>query len=126
MRTLNIPHNVIIVNSPLSVENELGKMGVKAIFQREIGRAGNNFPTVVTKGPIFCTEDRINQPVLLPSGDLVLCCQDYGLKHAICNINDLNRLDDYFKLESYRAIVDNMGEWEGDILCRRCEKAALK
>lgn len=50
-------------------------------------RAGNvkGKQTILKAGEICC-ERKQACPVLLPNGDLVLCCMDYGLKHIIGNL----------------------------------------
>lgn len=121
---INYKFKVIDVNSPLSVLNELGKMNITTIVQNEIGRAGNNFQVTKMCGHIFCTEDRLNQPVLLPDGTLVLCCQDYGLRHKLGNLND-SSYDDIMDGPEIRHVVQTMKGWDEDSLCRHCEKAAF-
>ena len=51
-------------------------------------RAGNK---VLTKAPerrrggIHCSR-KFKQSVLLPNGDVLLCCMDYGMKHVLGNL----------------------------------------
>lgn len=35
---------------------------------------------------LFCKAKRFNQPVLLPNGDLAMCCMDYGLTNIVGNL----------------------------------------
>ena len=64
-------------------------------------RAGNLFPVEKKEsisGCIRSSKYKIN--VMLPNGDVVLCCQDYGLKHKIGNLletnyNELKRSGNY-------------------------------
>ena len=52
-------------------------------------------------GSIMCSAaPQLNHNVLLPNGDVVLCCMDYSIKHTIGNL--LN--DDYEKLFKSSAI----------------------
>ena len=54
-------------------------------------RAGNLFPVdkkTSVNGCIRSSEYKIN--VMLPNGDVVLCCQDYGLKHRLGNLLETN------------------------------------
>jgi len=48
-----------------------------------IGRAAK----VVKSGPFRCAKFDFGKPVLLPGGDLVLCCQDFALEHVIGNLH---------------------------------------
>jgi organic radical activating enzyme len=60
--------------------------------------------------------------VLLPNGDVVLCCMDYSLKHRIGNL----LTGDYFSLFSSHEMTalrtDNM-RYGGDSICRKCSRA---
>lgn len=77
-------------------------------------RAGNvDRADVVTAEPkqsatCGCRE-RLYHNVLLPNGDIVLCCMDYGLKHVLGNLYR----------DDYAAIVPTDGT--AFELCRRCE-----
>jgi hypothetical protein len=78
-----------------------------------------------TRGKIACKKmyaSELNYNVLLPSGDVVLCAMDYGMRHVIGNL----LTDDYFDLfrsEEYKKIrIDQQGD-ESDILCRLCTDA---
>jgi radical SAM protein with 4Fe4S-binding SPASM domain len=81
-------------------------------------RAGNVFERETVSGPYLCLYARkeFNHNVVLPNGDVYLCCQDYGLKHCIGNLyttnfNDLNRRD----------IIAMSYEDESVSICRMCE-----
>lgn len=64
-------------------------------------RAGNLKPEERKDGTMVCGRDSnytIN--IMLPNGDVVLCCNDYGMKHRLGNLfethyNDLNRTGNY-------------------------------
>jgi hypothetical protein len=59
-----------------------------------LSRAGNiegkmDVPTPTKlKGPIRCRScnDLLNHNVLLPNGDVLLYCMDYGMKHILGNL----------------------------------------
>lgn len=71
------------------------------------------------RGVIACR--RLGQFVLLPNGDVVLCCMDYGLKHVIGNllVSDYHLL---FQSGEYLKILQGLKDESIDILCRYCEK----
>lgn len=71
------------------------------------------------RGVIGCR--RQGQFVLLPNGDVVLCCMDYGLKHVIGNllVSDYHLL---FQSDEYLKILQGLKDESIDILCRYCEK----
>jgi MoaA/NifB/PqqE/SkfB family radical SAM enzyme len=71
------------------------------------------------KGRIRC-ERNLRQNVLLPSGDVLLCCMDYGMKHILGNLKE----QDYESLfESNEFLLVQRGQVDAshDILCRYCD-----
>jgi radical SAM protein with 4Fe4S-binding SPASM domain len=89
--------------------------------QPVISRAGNVGNGSKVKFPILCQGARQNQNVLMPNGDVYLCCQDYGLKHRLGNLLQDNYTDLHNGKE-YCKIIDKMLTG-GDILCSHCERA---
>lgn len=106
----------------------------KDIFQREVqhgriaemtpqwlwSRGGNLFHVPVKMGGLHClyANKDFDHNVVLPNGDVVLCCQDYGLKHKLGNLlktnfNDMKR-ERIARLSSARDSI---------LLCRTCELA---
>lgn len=90
-------------------------------------RAGN-VDKVVLSGPaplegrIRCAKSRTTKNVLLPNGDVTLCCMDYGLSHILGNLLK----DDYEALHrstEYRRVLSSFVSHHTDSLCRRCEWA---
>ncbi|HAJ56357.1 MAG TPA: hypothetical protein DCL35_01145 [Candidatus Omnitrophica bacterium] len=58
--------------------------------------------------------------VLLPNGDVVLCCMDFGMKHVLGNL----LVSDYLSLFSgveFLKVKGNLKQDYGDILCNRCD-----
>lgn len=87
------------------------------------GRAGNlsEFKGH-RKGFFRCTYLENNIFVLLPSCDVVLCCNDYGLQHVLGNL----LTQDYIEIvncKEYKTIKRNRFMLDGDILCRKCKCA---
>lgn len=92
-----------------------------------VSRASNldNVPSVERiSGPIRCTPmPNQNHNVVLPNGDVQLCCNDYGLRHRFGNLltgshADLFTSDEFVSLRA--AMKNDQGE---NILCRTCEMA---
>ena len=80
-------------------------------------------------GPLVCNmvskknlEDELNHNVLLPNGDVVLCCMDYGLQNILGNLlkSDYESL---FHNEQYEKIRKKMKDQDSDIICRNCNEA---
>lgn len=78
------------------------------------GRAGNckDAPKLYKHGKLVCRLDKFkySQPVMLPNGDLVSCCMDYGLTNKLGNLFD----------SSYDELTANLKQTE---LCRHCTYA---
>jgi sulfatase maturation enzyme AslB (radical SAM superfamily) len=72
------------------------------------------------QGPISC--DRITGNVLLPNGDVALCCMDFSLRHIIGNLGQ-QPYDSLFSSDEYLRVVRAMASDGQDILCRGCHKA---
>ena len=83
-------------------------------------RASNLKPVKELRGEYHClfADKDFNHNVVLPNGDVYLCCNDYGLKHRLGNLfthsfDELNR----------RYVKDASRTFEMDSLCRFCELA---
>lgn len=66
--------------------------------------------------------DEIRIGVLLPNGDVQLCCQDYGRKHILGNLLR-DSYDDLFLSEEYLKVKRGLDDDSQDILCRTCIEA---
>ena len=63
-------------------------------------------------------------PVMFPDGSLVLCCQDYGMKHVLGNlINQSWR--EICEGEEYQKFINGLKDETIDILCRHCSDARV-
>jgi sulfatase maturation enzyme AslB (radical SAM superfamily) len=96
-----------------------------------LSRAGNlnlnAYPPIPPrlKGPIHCRSagNLFNHNVLLPNGDVLICCMDYRMQHILGNLissdyASLFKGNEFFKLQKG---LDNDSI---DILCRHCENAS--
>jgi len=74
------------------------------------------------KGVIGCSR-RLRDNVLLPNGDILLCCIDYGLKHILGNLlkEDYENL---FKNEEFKKVENGLKNESANILCRYCDQFA--
>lgn len=94
------------------------------------GRAGNL--DIVEKdidheGRIICYHGSESQvggwtPVMFPDGSLVLCCQDYGMKHILGNLLTQSWCE-IRRGEEYQKFINGLKDDSIDILCRKCEDA---
>lgn len=61
-------------------------------------------------------------PVMFPDGSLVLCCQDYGMKHVLGNLITQS-WSEICEGEEYRKFEEGLKDETIDILCRNCSDA---
>lgn len=96
-----------------------------------LSRAGNLecnvSPPVPTRlrGPIRCRSagNLFNHNVLLPNGDVLVCCMDYGMQHILGSLTS----SDYtsvFKGKEFYKLKKGLDDDSIDILCRYCENAS--
>jgi len=65
----------------------------------------------------------VETPVLLPNGEMTLCCMDYGLKHVLGNLKN-NTYDEIMNGSVIKRIRKSMKNQNDDfLLCRSCEWA---
>lgn len=74
------------------------------------------------KGKTACRRG-LKQNVLLPNGDVVLCCMDYGMKHILGNLVE-NSYASLFQSEEFKKVKHGLTDPSVDILCRSCEDFA--
>lgn len=71
---------------------------------------------------VECTRDKnLTSNVLLPNGDLSLCCMDYGLKHIIGNIltQTYDEIINGPALEKIKQLNNTLG-YTNEVLCKSC------
>lgn len=70
-------------------------------------------------GQLQCDRS-LRSHVLLPNGDVALCCQDFGLEHILGNLMQ----DDYkqlFMSNEFQRVVRGLANPSSNVLCRRCK-----
>jgi len=103
-------------------------VGVKDLGYKMYDRAGNNEigeKTPKKYGPLLCGKafkngvNILDNNVLLPNGDVCLCCQDYGMDHVIGNLvsSDYSSL---FQSKELQNVLDKLSQYDSDIMCRTC------
>jgi len=76
---------------------------------------------VSVAGPITCKKHpRLRENIIMPNGDVQLCCSDFGLDEKIGNILD-QEYDEIFTSDTFMDVLDRMKT--GDIMCNSCEYA---
>lgn len=79
-------------------------------------------PTALS-GPVFCTESRQYRNVLLPNGDVTLCCMDYQRTHVLGNLTEVSYAE-LHRSPTFRTLLRRMLGEDGELICRSCEYAA--
>lgn len=92
-------------------------------------RAGNldleEVPVTAAKtGSIVCYHGSEKQiggwaPVMFPDGTLVLCCQDYGMKHVLGNLLE-ESWEEIQAGKEFQHFIEGLTADSSDILCRTC------
>lgn len=77
-------------------------------------------------GRIYCERAvNLNHNVLLPDGTVVLCCNDFGMKHVLGNLLKED-YDSIISSEQMRLVKRGMNIDESlSILCRKCMFAKI-
>lgn len=75
------------------------------------------------RGKIEC--GAIVNNMLLPNGDVAICCNDWKLEHIIGNLLE-DSYEDLFRSAEYLRFVEAMKHDDSDTLCRRCSKWAMR
>jgi radical SAM protein with 4Fe4S-binding SPASM domain len=87
-------------------------------------RAGNlnDINSNYVKGKIGCSVSnlqKLDNNIVLPNGDVYLCCMDYSLENKLGNLLE-ERWEDIHSNINYQWIVKLMNEENSDIICRKC------
>lgn len=73
-------------------------------------------------GKLRC--DRIYQNVLLPNGDVALCCMDWSAEYVLGNLKQ-DRFEDLHRSKTFRRVLRGLKRADDDLLCRTCTEAQL-
>ncbi|WP_245318540.1 radical SAM/SPASM domain-containing protein [Bradyrhizobium sp. DOA1] len=108
-----IPEKALVRSRPRSV------MAVEV--HPDIAEAGQPIAGAVT-----CADERYHRNLLLPNGDVTLCCMDFERRHVLGNLLR-DEYQDLFEGPTFCEIAERMaGKKEGFLLCRMCESAGSK
>jgi radical SAM protein with 4Fe4S-binding SPASM domain len=112
-KNLNLKVKSILENNEKTVE-------FRSLYQRSGNiKVNSRLSLARRRGTIGCRRDlRCN--VLLPNGDVLLCSNDYGMKHVLGNIVS-SSYDDLFNGEEFVKIRKGLQDESIDIICRDCD-----
>jgi hypothetical protein len=98
-------------------------------WQVEIHSRAGNLEDVPSRerinGHIKCNavpNMELNHNILLPNGDVSVCCMDFSRKHIVGNLLT-DEYEDLFKSDGHNKLVAGMYLDDMDILCRQCTYA---
>lgn len=100
---------------PAEIQRYLDSLGVEVICPKLCTRAGILQEVQPREGQLFCTDKRVHQNILLPNGDVYLCCMDWGLKHKLGNL--ITQPYSEIHAEAHRLAAAGL---EG-LICSKCE-----
>jgi radical SAM protein with 4Fe4S-binding SPASM domain len=135
--TFNIKFEGMTMSNRGQVHPDLAHHGVSLYNWSGHDRAGTLNKEQVKEQPIaFITEhtkpvvcgkaELYNQNVLLPNGDVVLCCMDYDTKHILGNLNTQSYEDLFMGEEMQRIRMENAKPcYSKDSLCKSCTDARV-
>ncbi len=87
-------------------------------------RAGNvaGMVQISKSGPLKCgAAEELDHPIVLPSGEMVACCNCYSMEHRMGNLAD--RSWESLRAGPELAEMRRLMSEGGDTLCRTCEMA---
>jgi radical SAM protein with 4Fe4S-binding SPASM domain len=75
------------------------------------------------KGVISCSTSKnlFNQNIMMPNGDVYLCCMDWSLQHKLGNLFDQS-YEELHQSEEYQKICRSMHDEAVETICRYCER----
>ena len=73
----------------------------------------------VIKGPVACTTRRQYSNVVIPNGDVSVCCSDFGLEHILGNLLT-QKLSEIHNSENMKDFNNKMLEGDEDFICNKC------
>ena len=87
------------------------------------GNVKNGFSPCFKEGRIHCIRVKgrlMNRNVLLPNGDVLLCCMDYGMDHFLGNLLEIDYNDLFRSAEALRIQKALADPRFGSVICRKC------
>lgn len=98
---------------------------IQAFGHRPNSRADNldHIPRAVYDVPVRCQENRFFSNVVMPNGDVSVCCSDFSVKHILGNLLT-TKLKDIHKSEAIKQFLRKMNEGDPTFICNNCHYAS--
>ncbi|NHJ41032.1 MAG: hypothetical protein FK731_13455, partial [Asgard group archaeon] len=116
-RNIRQANKLIALSRPSNMIIDI--IGDDYIIIKHLSRAGNLFERSKNENKFECKNSFLHN-VMLPNGDVVVCCMDYSLKHKLGNLI----YDDYESLhnsETIKLLKEAKNNSNIDCICRYCE-----
>ena len=108
---------VLCADTPPIIKKILPRVYIKTKINIRAGILMNIRPK---KGKIHCSlKPLLRHGILLPNGDVALCCMDYSLSHILGNLLEIE-YEDLFRSNAYKHILTGFKDENIDIRCRKC------
>lgn len=134
-KTNEIPNDIINYIKKESPRNIFKKLPINSQQKGFVGwRRGNSLdtskidtqyllPIVRWSKPISCASSPFyNSNVVMPNGNVHLCCMDYGGRHILGNLLNNEYINIFKSQEMQKIIVINMQDkFSEETICRKCE-----
>jgi len=94
----------------------------RAIAAHSRGDNLEHIPRRVISAPVRCNSNRFFSNVVIPNGDVSVCCSDFSLKHIMGNLLT-QTLKEIHNGEPMRNFFKKMGEGDTSFICNNCDYA---
>ena len=102
------------------VQEYLTALGIAVDDPTMLSRGGNLWERTRIEGKLKCNAERWHQNVIMPNGDVYLCCMAYDMRDYLGNLFNQPYADIYHNAEMIRAKAE---QGQAPELCRQCEWA---
>ena len=105
------------------VAQVIGSFAVRKKLNNRAGNVTGKFGQLrePLEGKIKCRRG-LHANMMLPNGDVVICCMDFGLNHILGNLTSI-KYEELFETKSFKQIKKGMRDNTVQVLCRFCHLA---
>lgn len=129
----HIPYDEAVYHSGMVSEKILREVKKEKISVRPLYSRANNAdqeivdPLPRQKGMISCVTsgNRFDQNVMMPNGDVYVCCMDWSLQHLLGNLFEVP-YEQLHKSETFETICRSMKDESVEVICRYCARCKDK
>ena len=118
----NIKNLSFRAHMPISSEIQRAIEGYNFDGKKTLLSRARNLKAQARKAGGLAPCAQLGRHVLLPNGDVVLCCMDYGLKHKLGNLIE-DDLEVIRKGNEFQKVLKGFEDDTIDTICRYCEKS---